>query len=109
MLSRQTTNGAVTGGSAFVSTQVQYLPIGVTITVTPRITRDGRVTMDLTQDLNDLVQFDPSNTGQVSIRAPRYNLRHADTPVTVLDGDTVVVGGLIRDSDTLTTSKVPLL
>ena len=105
----QTTNGAVTGGSAFVSTNVQYLPIGVTITVTPRITRDGRVTMELTQDLSDLVQFDQLNTGQGTIRAPRYNLRHADTSVTVADGATVVVGGLIRDSETLTTSKVPIL
>ncbi len=104
----QTSNGAVTG-SALVSNTVQYLPIGVTITVTPRITRDGRVTMDLTEDLSDLISFDQLNTGQGSIRAPRYNLRHADTSVTVLDGQTVVVGGLIRDSEILTTSKVPLL
>src|SRR5579872_832872 len=105
----QTTNGAVTGTGAFVSTNVTYLPIGVTITVTPRITRDGRVTMDLTQDLSDLIQFDQLNTGQGTITAPRYNNRHEDTSVTVHDGQTVVVGGLQRDSGTLTTSKVPLI
>ena len=105
----QTTNGATTGVGAFVSSNVQYLPIGVTITVTPRITRDGKVTMDLTQDLSDLIQFDQLSTGQGTISAPRYNLRHEDTSVTVQDGQTVVVGGLLRDSDTVTTSKVPLL
>ena len=65
--------------------------------------------MDLTEDLSDLISFDQLNTGQGVIRAPRYNNRHADTSVTVLDGQTVVVGGLIRDSEILTTSKVPIL
>jgi len=105
----QTSNGAINGGTAFVSSNVQYLPIGVTITVTPRITRDGRVSMDLTQDLSDLIQFDQLNTGQGTISAPRYNNRHEDTSITIKDGQTAVVGGLIRDSQTLTTAKVPLL
>ena len=96
--------------SSFVSTnvsnQVEYIKIGLTLNVTPRITRDGKVTIDLTQETSDLIQFDSLGN---NIRAPRYNDRYADTSVTIQDGQTVVVGGIIRENDTITTSKVPIL
>ena len=99
--------------SSFVSTnvsnQVEYLKLGLILNVTPRITRDGKVTIDLTQETSDLIQFDVLGTGAGAVRVPRYNDRYADTSVTIQDGQTVVVGGIIRDNDTLTTSKVPIL
>lgn len=102
----QTSNGFV---STNISSTVEYLQVGLMLNVTPRITADGKVTIDLVQEASDLIQFDQLNTGTGVVRAPRYNDRYADTSVTIQDGQTVVVGGLIRDSENLTVSKVPLL
>ncbi len=102
----QTSNGFI---STSVSNQVDYIKIGLTMNVTPRITREGKVTMDIEQEASDLIGFDNLGTGQSAIRAPRYNDRYANTSVTIQDGQTVVIGGILRDNETLTTSKTPIL
>src|SRR6185295_15194094 len=82
--------GAISNG--FVSTtttnQVEYIKLGLLLTVTPRITRDGKVTMDIVQETSDLLGFDTLNSGSGAQRAPRFNDRVADTSVTIMDGQT---------------------
>lgn len=76
--------------------------VGIVLTVTPRITSNGYVTMDVSQTANDLVGF-------TSFNAPIVNQRIADTTVAVKDGDTIILGGIIRNSVTSTVKKIPLL
>lgn len=104
-------NGSTPNGifSTTNTPTVTYLKVGLTLNVTPRITRDGKVTIDLQQEASDLIQFDVLGSGANQQRVPRYNDRYADTSVTIQDGQTVVVGGIIRSSDTLNISKIPLL
>lgn len=76
--------------------------VGIVLTVTPRITSNGYVTMDVSQTANDLQGFTDFN-------APIVNQRQADTTVAVKDGDTIILGGIIRNTVTSTVRKVPLL
>jgi len=76
--------------------------VGIVLTVTPRITSNGYVTMDVSQTANDLQGFTTFN-------APIVNQRQADTTVAVKDGDTIILGGIIRNTVNSTVRKVPLL
>lgn len=93
--SREDVNGNLTFTYAFED-------VGIVLTVTPRITANGYVTMEINQTANDLEGFTDFN-------APIINQRTADTTVSVKDGETIVLGGIIRSTVTSTTRKVPLL
>ncbi len=96
VLSQQTdTNGNVIFNYAFQD-------VGIVLTVTPRISANGTVTMDVTQTANDLQGF-------TSFNAPIVNQREADTTVSVGDGQTIVLGGIMRTTVSSTVNKVPLL
>jgi general secretion pathway protein D len=92
---RTDTTGAQTYSYSFVD-------VGIVLTVTPRITANGYVTMDVNQTANDLV-------GYTTFNAPIVNKREANTLVSVKSGDTVILGGIIRSSVTATTNKIPIL
>lgn len=93
--SQQDANGNFTYNYSFED-------VGIVLTVTPHITKDGYVTLDVTQTANDL-------QGYTSFNAPIINQRSAETTVSVKDGNTIVLGGIIRKTVSSTVSKVPLL
>ena len=93
--SRQDANGNYTYNYDFKD-------VGIVLTVTPRITSNGYVTMDVSQQANDL-------QGYTSFNAPIINQRQAETTVSVKDGETIVLGGIIRNTVTSSVRKVPLL
>jgi general secretion pathway protein D len=79
-----------------------FQDVGIVLTVTPRITSGGYVTMEVTQTANDLQGFTDFN-------APIVNQRQAETTIAVKDGETVILGGIMRNTVTSTTKKIPLL
>jgi general secretion pathway protein D len=79
-----------------------FLDVGIILTVTPRITSNGYVTMDVTQTANDFVRYTDFN-------APVVNQREAQTTVSVQDGETIVLGGIIKSSVSTTVNKLPVL
>lgn len=92
---RTDTNGNITFNYDFED-------VGIVLTVTPRITAGGYVTMDINQTANDLQGF-------TSFNAPIVNQRQAQTTVAVKDTETVILGGIIRNTVSSTTKKIPLL
>jgi len=92
-----------------------FLDVGIQLQVTPRIARDGLVTIDVVTSASELLSFDTltasldANGRPQTIVAPRTSQRDTDTEVTVRDGEVVVLGGLMRDNITTTVNKVPLL
>ncbi|MCI0630869.1 MAG: hypothetical protein L0Y44_09480 [Phycisphaerales bacterium] len=79
------------------SQQTAVVPedIGVILTVTPSINPDGFVRMDINPEISSL----SARTTQISedFQSPIITRRRADTTVTVHDGQTIVLGGLISD------------
>lgn len=92
---REDANGNLTFNYSFVD-------VGIILTVTPRITAGGYVTLDVTQTANDL-------QGYTEFNAPIINQREAQTTVSVKDGETMVLGGIMRNTVTSSVRKVPLL
>jgi len=79
-----------------------FQDVGIVLTVTPRITANGMVTLDVVQTANDLQGFTDFN-------APIVNQRQAQTTVSAMDGETIVIGGIMRSQVRSTTKKIPLL
>jgi len=94
-----TTVDATTGAQSF---NYAFEDVGIVLTVTPHITSNGYVTMDVDQSANDL-------QGYTSFNAPIVNQRTASTTVSVKTGETIVLGGIIRNQVTSTVNKIPIL
>jgi general secretion pathway protein D len=99
------TQSAVTGGSA-IQTSVERKDVGITLKITPQITSDDNVRLDLYQEISSITETAGLNPNVVG---PSTTKRSATTTVVIKDRETMVIGGLIRDNVTATTSKVPLL
>lgn len=88
-----------TGG--VVSSSIQYKDTGVNLSVTPSVTSGNLVTMQINQAVTDVGQIDTA-TGQ---RA--FLQRQIASKVAVRSGETLVLGGLIRDNTTTNKSGLP--
>lgn len=81
--------------------------VGIILTATPHISPDGYVTIELNQKVSNFSGENIQLTEGVS--SPIISEREVDTNVTVRDGETVVVGGLITSRESESENKVPLL
>ncbi len=84
-----------------VSQQVEYVNVGVTLQIAPRISPDGFVTSKIYAVVSSV-------TGN-SQGFPTISQREAETSASVRDGESFVIGGLIQDSNIETNTKVPIL
>jgi general secretion pathway protein D len=82
-----------------------FLNVGVILTIQPRILSNGYVTLDVDQSANELQGY--QNIGNT--QAPVVNQREAQSTVSVMDGETVILGGIISKQVTSTVNKIPLL
>ena len=80
----------------------KYQDVGLGLKVTPRISQDGFVNLKVHAELKDL-------SAKTLFDASIINKREADATVMVPDGHTVVLGGLMRDNDSIIENKIPLL
>ncbi len=81
-----------------------YRDVGVTLRLTPQINQQGNIRIELFQENTTLVP----GQGEEEF-APTTLKRSANTTVTVKDGSTMVIGGLIGDTLTMGDTRVPLL
>lgn len=83
---------------------IEYRETGVILTVTPRINEGGLVIMEITQEISDVVE-----TTSSGIDAPTIQQRKFESTVAVQSGQTIALGGLIRQTQSLNKSGVPYL
>ena len=86
-----------------VTTSIEYRDTGVMLAVTPSVNAGGQVTMNLLQTVTDVGTVDDA-TGQRT-----FLQRQVKSRVAVRSGETVVMGGLIRDRSSNGTSGLPIL
>jgi len=84
-----------------VQQQVQYVNVGVTLQIAPRVSIDGFVSSHVYCVVSSVTGY--------SQGYPTISQRQAETAATVRDGDSFVIGGLIQDENLTSRSKVPLL
>jgi type II secretory pathway component GspD/PulD (secretin) len=80
---------------------VQFIPVGVTLTLTPNITDDGCISMDVDLQVSSLVNFVNN--------IPVVSKSEAKSHVLIAQNHTLIIGGLISDSLTDATTGVPLI
>ncbi len=95
-----------------VATDVPLAPIvnaitfretGVLLTITPRVSEDGRVLLDIEQEVSDAKETTTSD-----INSPTIAQRRIKTTVTVANGGSVVLAGLMQDRATRKRQQIPL-
>lgn len=88
-------------GAGGVTSEIQFLEVGIKLTVTPTINADRQITLKVYPQVSLLVRMDPAG--------PVVGTREAETTVMVKDNETLVIGGLIREEDIKNVTQVPLL
>jgi type II secretory pathway component GspD/PulD (secretin) len=86
---------------------IQSITVGTVLSIIPQISANGMITLDVTPAVSRLVRTAVSATGNTS--APVIDIRQASSIVRVRNGATVVLGGLVQDSSSVTRRKVPVL
>ena len=99
----QEQQSAVAGDAPLVNT-IEFRNTGVLLTVTPRVNAGGLVIMDVEQEVSNVVS---STEQQGADLTPTIQQRKINSTVAVQSGQTVVLGGLIREQRTLSRSGIP--
>lgn len=82
--------------------EIQFRDTGITLEVTPRVNNSGLVTMDIRQEVSNAVATTSSD-----IDAPTIQQRQIESTVAINSGQTIILGGLIRDSVTENEGGIP--
>jgi len=86
--------------------QTDTVQAGIILRVLPRVHEDNSITLHIQPEVSVITGFlDVPGGG----RLPQLARRNTDTTIRVNNGETVVIGGLIREADIKTIQKVPLL
>jgi general secretion pathway protein D len=91
------------GNSLFTNT-IQNTSTGIGLNILARINPSGVVTMVINQNVTA-----PTATTTSSIDSPSFSQRNVSTQVTVEDGDTIAIGGIIEETTTETSGGIPFL
>ncbi|MFN8005681.1 MAG: type II secretion system secretin GspD [Terriglobia bacterium] len=97
--------GGSVGGTSLFSNTISNRPTGIILTVTPRINPTGWVTMKLSQEVSSPIA--PTLTS--AIQSPSISIRSVNTQVTVKDGETIAIGGIIAENKLTSKNRIPVL
>jgi general secretion pathway protein D len=99
-----TTSTTQIGVPQTVDRSIQYRDTGIILTVTPHINDQGLVKLEVNQEVSNIAD----NTVK-GIDSPIFSKRVATTTLTVQNGQSIIIGGLIRSDKSQTRSGVPVL
>jgi general secretion pathway protein D len=95
---------SVTDPDAPIVNSVSLRDTGIILSVTPRVNDSGLVILEIDQEVSDVVA-----THSSGIDSPTIQQRRISTSVSVRDGQSVALGGLMRERLSDTETKIPLL
>ena len=98
------TISVLTGKTTSTSTSESFTrqDVGLTLKVKPRIDSDNKVSLNIKTTIEDLLPGSQTTL-------PITSKRQVNTTAIVKNGQTIIIGGLVRNNDDLTTKKVPIL
>jgi len=92
------------GDNSPIINSVELRDTGIILRVTPRANKNGLVLLDIAQEVSDVV---PTTTSDID--SPTIQQRKVSSSVAVHDGETIALGGLIRDQRSKSRAGIPLL
>jgi general secretion pathway protein D len=106
-LSSVAASGVQVGGTTAFANNISNVDTGVKLNITPRVNPSGVVTLKIDQNVS--APTAPPTGVNVPGNTPSFSQRNVKTQVTIQDGDTVSIGGIIQESDSTTSSGIPFL
>ncbi len=97
--------GSVDSSATNIMRSYEYKNTGVNLTVTPQITSTNLIALDLIQEVSEAV----ANTITTATETPVINQRILQTSMTVANGKTMVIGGIIQESLKDNLKSLPLI
>jgi general secretion pathway protein D len=95
---------SVANSDAPIVNSIEYRDTGVILNVSPRVNSGGLVVLDIVQEVSDVV---PTTTSDLN--SPTIQQRRVKSTVAVQSGESVALGGLIRDSNSKGVTGLPVL
>ena len=102
-IATQSAVSIISPGAPIVNS-VSFRSTGVILGITPRISENGRVLLEIEQEVSDVVP-----TTSSSIDSPTIQQRRIKTTVAVGDGESIVLAGLMQDRSRIQKQQVPLV
>jgi general secretion pathway protein D len=99
----QSANGVLTPGSPIVNS-VTYRDTGVILSITPHINDNGRVLLDVQQEVSNV-----ADTTSSKIDSPTIKQRKVKTIVMVNDNESLALGGIIQTQTSVGHTQIPIL
>jgi len=95
---------SIVDSDAPIVNSIEYRDTGVILNVSPRVNSGGLVVLDIVQEVSDVV---PTTTSDLN--SPTIQQRRVKSTVAVQSGESVALGGLIRDSNSKGVTGLPVL
>lgn len=86
-----------------------YREVGIKLEVTPHMSRTGKIRMEVKQEIQEVTEYLNQEMAGVKFSAPIVSNRSVDTTVTIPDGKTLLIGGLISKRTSDQVKGVPIL
>jgi len=96
------------GGTTTQSKTYQWVDVGVTLNVTPYINEDGFISMLIKPEVSSISTW-YGGEAQAEGSVPVVKSANAETTVTIKDGVSIIIAGLIKEQKTQTINKIPFL
>jgi general secretion pathway protein D len=103
-LTAQAVTGVQQGGNSLFANTIASRSTGVTLNILARVNPTGIVTLVINQEVSS-----PQAPTSGGIQSPSFSKRALQTQITMQDGDTIAIGGIIDESDSMSTSGIPFL
>ncbi len=88
----------------------QTKTIGTVLTVTPHVNPSQEIVVDLKPEVISALDNASFNVGgSETVSLPRFSTQTVTTQVRIIDGETIAIGGLVKDIKVVTDNKVPVL
>ena len=110
-LSSEAVSGVTVGGTSQFTNTISNTSTGIGLTILARVNPSGVVTMVINQDVTAPIANPLASSGAAGsgIDSPSFSQRNVSTQVTVEDGDTIAIGGIMNETTTETSAGIPFL
>ncbi len=100
------TTTTASGGTTTASKSYQWVNIGVSLNVTARINSDGYINMLIKPEASSISAW-YGGVAQAAGSVPVVKSSNAQTTVSIKDGTTIIIAGMVKDNKTKSVEKVP--
>lgn len=95
-------------GTTTQSKTYQWVNVGVSLNVTPRINDEGYISMIVKPEVSSITTW-YGGAAQAAGSVPVVKSANAQTTVSIKDGTTLIIAGMVKDNKTKTVNKIPFL